>query len=131
MGLYTEICCYWTSERPSMVCNGPRSSLTDNGFILWSSWNFPFSLVIYTILCSLTEFYVKLAVVFKALFFHCGTSSLFGTWEWCHYRILRRHMVFVSKELETFLIKMASKHRSFHTVIHIFIERVSFREIVY
>lgn len=48
-----------------------------------------------------------------------------------HYRILRRHMVFVSKELEAFLIKMASKHRSFHTVIHIFIERVSFREIVY
>lgn len=40
-------------------------------------------------------------------------------------------MVFVSKELETFLIKMASKHRSFHTVIHIFIERVSFRETVY
>lgn len=75
--------------------------------------------------------YVKLAVVFKALFFHGGTSPLFGTWEWCHYRILRRHMVFVSKELETFLIKMASKHRSFHTVIHIFIERVSLREIVY
>lgn len=99
--------------------------------VVFLEFSFLFGTVIYTILCSLTEFYVKLAVVFKALFFHGGTSSLFGTWEWCHYRILRRHMVFVSKELETFLIKMASKHRSFHTVIHIFIERVSFREIVY
>lgn len=28
--------CYWTSERPSMVCYRPPSSVTDNGFILWS-----------------------------------------------------------------------------------------------
>lgn len=40
-------------------------------------------------------------------------------------------MVFVFKEFEIFLIKMVLKYRLFYIVIYIFIERVSFREIVY